>query len=451
VKQAAHCSRARSAPGAVDALRARLLVAITAGAGLVHACGGRAQDFAAEDAELELGGAGSSARDPESVSGRAGQAGSGASTGRAGAPATPRGATPSTREPAPREGEICYSPSGLAEASGVGNIVEFLPSDAIDGNGCLASDYSGWLDGGACNYDPRPAVVRGGQCCHLLDSAIPVCGRPFVIDDAARTAPVRSGCAWTDTAIARAPHRLSAPLAREIGLEWLADARLEHASVAAFASFSLSLLAVGAPPELLAACQRAALDEVEHARACFALASRFIGATLEPGPLALSGFAIETDLEALVLRTWLDGCVEETIAALAAAAQLAEARDEAVRAALSRIAADEARHAELAWSFVAWALASGAPGLRHTLLAARDRLEASGIGAPHTASAPSDTSAPSDAALAARHAHGRLSAAELRSLRASAWRDVIRPALDALLETPEQPAPPAARGPSLCS
>jgi hypothetical protein len=416
----------------------------------VHACGGRAQDFADEDAELELGRAGSSARDPESASGRAGQAGSGSSTGRAGA-AAPGGVTPSRREPTPREGEICYSPTRIAEATGVGNLLEFLPADAFDENGCLASDYSGWLDGGACNYDPRAAVVRGEQCCHLLDSAIPACGRPFVVDDAARTAPVASGRAWTDAAIASAPHRLSAPLAREIGLEWLADARLEHASVAAFASFSLSLLAVGAPPELLAACQRAGLDEVEHARACFALASRFMGATLGPGPLSLSGFEISTDLEELVLRTWLDGCVEETVAALAAAAQLAEARDEAVRAALGRIAADEARHAELAWSFVAWALASGAPGLRRTLLAARDRLEASGIGTPHPASTPNDSSASNAAELAERHAHGRLSAGELRALRASAWRDVIRPALDALLETPEQPAPPASRGPSLCS
>jgi hypothetical protein len=441
----------QAAPRAVDALRGRLLVAITAGAGLVHACGGRARDFADEDAELELGRAGSAGRAPESTPGRAGQAAGGSSTARAGAPAAASREAPSAREPAPREGEICYSPTRIAEATGVGNLLEFLPADAFDENGCLTSDYSGWLDGGACNYDPRAAVVRGDQCCHLLDGSIPVCGRPFVIGDTARAAPVASGRGWTDAAIASSPHRLPAPLAREIGLEWLADARLEHASVAAFASFSLSLLAVGAPPELLAACQRAGLDEIEHARACFALASRFMGATLGPGPLPLAGFEIVTDLEELVLRTWLDGCVEETVAALAAAAQLAEARDEAVRAALGRIAADEARHAELAWSFVAWALASGDPGLRGTLLAARDRVEASGIGTQHTAPAPDGTSTPDDAALAARHAHGRLSAAELRSLRASAWRDVIRPALDALLEAPEQPTPSMGCGPLLCS
>jgi hypothetical protein len=428
-------------PRGFDALRGRLLAAIAAGAGLVHGCGGRAQDVADEDAEL--GRAGASARAPASGSGRAGQAGTGASTGRTGAPARPQGATPSAGEPASRAGEVCYSPAGLSEA--IGDLVDFLPADALDDNGCLASDYSGYLDGGGCNFDPRPAVVRGDRCCHLLDSGIPVCGRPFVIDEAARTAPVASGCAWTHAAIANAPHLLSPALAREIGLEWLADARLEHASVAAFASFSLSLLAVGAPPELLAACQRAGLDEVEHARACFALASRFMGATLGPGPLSLSGFEIVTDLEALVLRTWLDGCVEETVAALAAASQLAEARDEAVLAALTRIAADEARHAELAWSFVAWALASGAPGLRDTLLDARDRLEASGIAVPP------EGSAPDGATLAQRHAHGRLNAAELRHVRASAWRDVIRPALDALLDATPQPPPLPLRPRSLYS
>jgi hypothetical protein len=420
-------------PRPFDTLRGRLLAAIAAGAGLVQGCGGRAQDVADEDAELELGRAGSSARAPESGSGRTGQAANGARQ---------QGATSPAREPAPRAGELCYSPGRLSDATGVGSIIEFLPSDAIDENGCLASDYSSWLDGGACNYDPRPAVLRGDQCCHLLDSSLPACGRPFVVVDAARTAPVGSGRAWTDAAIASAPHRLSPPLAREIGLEWLADAQLEHASVAAFASFSLSLLAVGAPAELLAACQRAALDEVEHARACFALASRFMGAPLGPRPLSLDGFEIVDDLEALVLRTWLDGCVEETISALSAAAQLAEARDEPVRAALTRIAADEARHAELAWSFVAWALAGGAPELRRTLLAARERLEASGISVPH---------APPTPALAERHAHGRLSAAELRHLRAGAWRDVIRPTLDALLDATGQPAALPSRGASLCS
>jgi hypothetical protein len=51
-----------------------------------------------------------------------------------------------------------------------------LPEDAFDDNGCVSSEYSSWLDGGGCNYDPRPAVVRGDQCCHLLDATMADCG-----------------------------------------------------------------------------------------------------------------------------------------------------------------------------------------------------------------------------------------------------------------------------------
>jgi hypothetical protein len=480
----------KRSPRAFESLRGRLLAAIAAGAGLAHGCGGRAQDVANEDAE-QPSRAGSSAREREP------------STGRAGAPSTP-GRTPPVSpprdepEPGPRDGELCYSPTNIAEATGVGNLLQFLPADAIDENGCLASDYSQWLDGGACNYDPRPAVFRGNRCCHLLDSSLPACGRPFVVGDAARTAPLLPGSAWTETGAGRAPHGLAPTLAREIGLEWLADAQLEHASIAAFASFSLSLLAVGAPAELVAACQRAGLDEVEHARGTFDLASRFTGETLSPGPLSLAGLAIDTDLEALVLRTWLDGCVEETLAALVAAAQLDGARDEGVRAVLTRIAADEARHAELAWSFVSWALASGGPQIRRALVAARRELagetrcyseeprrvstdveevpnaempfwagfaapltRAAGAGEPgpdlghealacHRALGVAAFDAPAEAAsLAERHAHGRLSAAELRNLRARACHDVIGPALDALLEPGSERAAPPSHGSAL--
>ena len=59
---------------------------------------------------------------------------------------------------------------------------------------------------------------------------------------------------------------------------WEREAAFEHASVAAFARASLSLLALGAPPDLLAATHAAAIDEVEHARLCYGLASSYGGA-----------------------------------------------------------------------------------------------------------------------------------------------------------------------------
>ena len=159
----------RSCPS--DTWRRRLLAASVASAGLAQACGGLAQDVASEadeDAQLGLNPAGP----------RGGTAGS--SRGRANAASTPGRADPGSSaraEPAPREGELCYSPARIAESTGIGYLIDFLPADARDENGCLTSEYSGWLDGGACNYDPRPAVVRGDQCCHLLDAESPNCER----------------------------------------------------------------------------------------------------------------------------------------------------------------------------------------------------------------------------------------------------------------------------------
>ncbi|MBT9554900.1 MAG: hypothetical protein IV100_02675, partial [Myxococcales bacterium] len=48
------------------------------------------------------------------------------------------------------------------------------------------------------------------------------------------------------------------PSQREVLVQrWLSVAALEHASVGSFARFTLQLLAVGAPPDLLLATQQA--------------------------------------------------------------------------------------------------------------------------------------------------------------------------------------------------
>ena len=44
---------------------------------------------------------------------------------------------------------------------------------------------------------------------------------------------------------------------------------------------TLELLAVGAPPNLLAGAQQAGLDEIRHAQACVGLASRYAGRPLQ--------------------------------------------------------------------------------------------------------------------------------------------------------------------------
>lgn len=144
---------------------------------------------------------------------------------------------------------------------------------------------------------------------------------------------------------------------------WARRARDEHASIAAFDRFSLGLLAVAAPPELIEKAHEAALDEILHARICFAIASSYGRGGMGPGPLAVDRALDDVStLPLLVQSTIFEGCMGETIAAAEARAAAERTKERAAREALFRIAVDEERHAELAWSFVGWGL-SAAPEL----------------------------------------------------------------------------------------
>jgi rubrerythrin len=61
------------------------------------------------------------------------------------------------------------------------------------------------------------------------------------------------------------------------------------------------------------------------------------------------------DLEAVLLENAREGCIHETYAALIAAHQARYAEDPEVREVFTTIAAEEQRHAELAWDLHAWA------------------------------------------------------------------------------------------------
>jgi hypothetical protein len=156
---------------------------------------------------------------------------------------------------------------------------------------------------------------------------------------------------------------------------WTRAAALEHASIASFARASLQLIALGAPADLVLGAHAAALDEVRHAADSYAVASRYAGADVGPGALDLSALpATATTLVAFALETFRDGCVNETLAAVAAseAAELATGDEAGI---LRRIAEDEARHAALAWKMVAWAVAEGGDAVRDALGASLDELE----------------------------------------------------------------------------
>lgn len=208
-------------------------------------------------------------------------------------------------------------------------------------------------------------------------------GRPLRVEGVARTAPVAAGSAWLahQAPVIPADDEDRRTLARH----WSLIGALEHASIGSFARFSLELMALGAPPDLLIAAQQALADEVEHARLAFGLASAYAGRALGPGPLDLSGVELLSDPEQILTGLIEDACVNETLAAAEARFAAEGCADPVVRRALLQIASDEARHAALGWRTLRWLLttrpelrASADQALQRTIAAVSDRSPSDG-------------------------------------------------------------------------
>ena len=82
--------------------------------------------------------------------------------------------------------------------------------------------------------------------------------------------------------------------------------------MASFARFTLQLLALGAPPDLLIEAQRASLDEIEHAKTLYDLASQYAGRPLGPSQLSLDDLSLDADPQTIVADLVREGCVGET-------------------------------------------------------------------------------------------------------------------------------------------
>jgi hypothetical protein len=165
---------------------------------------------------------------------------------------------------------------------------------------------------------------------------------------------------------------------------WTKEAAFEHASIASFAQLTLDLLSVGAPPELLEATQRATLDEIEHARITFALATAYGARPVGPAALAALPGASRT-LASIARSTFIDACVGESVASASLAESARRATDPVLRDLLAKMAEDEERHAELAWRIVAWALRSGDATVAHALTEAQDEVITQLVSLTHAA------------------------------------------------------------------
>lgn len=258
--------------------------------------------------------------------------------------------------------------------------------------------------------------------------------RPFLVGASMRSASSALRADWQDALAATEEEALDEPTRVVLASMWLKDALEEHASVAAFARFTLHLLSLGAPPDFLHRSQQASLDELRHAKACFALASRYGRKPYGPATLRVDDALRNMSLAEVAQINAEEGCVGETLGAILAREQLAVARDPAVVRILRRIAADEARHAELAWRFARWAVLEGDATVRRAIMDAIEGAIAATLGTKVVTYAGVD--------LQVLHVHGRLTCEQSRAVAVRAIDEVVRPSLRALFDGVAASRPP---------
>lgn len=141
---------------------------------------------------------------------------------------------------------------------------------------------------------------------------------------------------------------------------WLQDARGEHASIPAFSRISWQLAAIGAPSELIEWAHKAALEEIKHARMCFALAEGYGGRTyyVQPIPeMFQGGLDLANDpIRVITTETIFDGCLMEGFFANVASVAATQCEEPATLAALKQIADEEKSHAAFSWAVLKWLL-----------------------------------------------------------------------------------------------
>lgn len=163
-----------------------------------------------------------------------------------------------------------------------------------------------------------------------------------------------------ELALADEPGRRAPPAARaarpqpgaEIGVYLAGLAQLEAACVGTFEALTEELTIHGAPDSLIDRARIAQAEERVHVVLVARLAARHgatgTGTTRKRRPRARS-------LAAFACRNAAEGCGTEAYSALSMAWAAQTARDLSMRSLARHIAADEARHAELALEVQAWA------------------------------------------------------------------------------------------------
>jgi hypothetical protein len=277
-------------------------------------------------------------------------------------------------------------------------------------------------DSSACTEDLASCSLQSGypgyKCQLQADCQI---GRPLLVDGRARTAPATARVDWADLVPSVDPRGLD-PATREAARAyWLRIAALEHASVASFSRFSLQLLALGAPPELLDGAHAAARDEIRHASFAYGIASA-LGGRVGPSRLDVTGALLSTSIDDVVEGLAREACVTETIGAAEALAVI-DGCAAGLRAGLTRVAEDESRHAALAWASLRWIVDAFPSAGEHAISAIDAAIEDM-----QRMNARVDGAGPDIPSL------GVLGGDAQRGIRERALVDVVKPLRDALRE-----------------
>jgi hypothetical protein len=138
----------------------------------------------------------------------------------------------------------------------------------------------------------------------------------------------------------------------QVGAYFAECATLEAASIFAFRLLARELEEHSAPSALVSRARAAIKEEAEHFRQMRRLARRYGGPSpVQPKPPLPS----PRRLQEIASHNAVEGCVNETFAAVVAGWQAKTATDPVVRQTMAMVARDEAAHAQLAWDVHAWA------------------------------------------------------------------------------------------------
>jgi hypothetical protein len=186
--------------------------------------------------------------------------------------------------------------------------------------------------------------LMGDPCTRICPSGYMMCCAPTPSDGGAIIVDCSRPCAGGG----RRPSGLATATGKAactVGSYFARMAHLEAASVTSFRRLGRELRTHGAPARLIRAARTAARDEIRHARVMRTFAAQH-GST--PAPVRVRRFRVRS-VEAMARENAREGCVRETFGALVASWQARAAHDRAFATAMTQVALDETRHAELSW------------------------------------------------------------------------------------------------------